>query len=134
MQAQAQFLSFALIGVAGLGVDMAALYVALHALGLGLYGGRLFSYLAAASFTWWLNRTFTFKEAPRQGAIRQWVRFLAANAGGGVANYLTYVGVLTLVPPLPILAVVWPYVGTAAGSLVGLGFNFTASKWLVFRP
>ncbi len=133
-----EFLTFAGIGVVALFVDMAALFVALEVLGLGFYTGRLFSYLVAATFTWWLNRTYTFKGVSRRGALRQWGRFLAANAVGGLVNYGVYAAVVTwgpgltpaaLTPLLPLL----PYAGTAAGSLSGLVFNFTASKLLVFR-
>lgn len=133
-----ELLRFAAIGVVALFVDMAALWFALELLGLGFYAGRLFSYLIAATFTWWLNREFTFKGVSRRGALRQWAKFLVANAVGGAVNYGVYAAVVTwgagLVPAaldrlLPLL----PYAGTAAGSLSGLIFNFTASRLLVFR-
>ncbi|WP_119677496.1 GtrA family protein [Indioceanicola profundi] len=132
-----QFAIFAAIGVAGLLVDMAALWVALNPLGLDLYTGRLFSYLCAASFTWWMNREFTFKGVSRRGAVRQWGRFLAANAVGAAVNYAVYAVVIAVVP----LTGLWPdeaaelipYAGVAAGSISGLVFNFTLSRLVVFR-
>ena len=137
-----ELLSFGLIGLAGLFVDMAALWVAMSLLGLGQYGGRAFSYLVAATFTWWMNRTFTFRGVSRRGALRQWATFLAANALGFLANYATYVAVLHWGPPIadwlfgawwPLDGWAWPYLGVAAGSGVGMVFNFAASKMLVFR-
>lgn len=133
-----EFLTFAAIGVVALFVDMAALFVALEVVGLGPYTGRLFSYLVAASFTWWLNRNFTFKGVSRRGAVRQWATFLAANAVGGVVNYGVYAALVTWGPGLTPAALsgllgLLPYAATAAGSLSGLAFNFTASKLLVFR-
>lgn len=136
-----QFASFALIGVGGLFVDMAALAVALHLLGLDPYGGRVFSYLMAATFTWYMNRQFTFTGVSRRGAIRQWARFLAANAVGAVVNYGVYVLVLKVGPWViasiglwpEVLTAVLPYAGVAAGSVSGLVFNFVLSKKLVFR-
>jgi hypothetical protein len=78
-----QFLRFGLVGTAGFMVDAAALTAAM-ALGLGPYGGRVVSYLAAATFTWAMNRRFTFADAdPRRGTA-QWGRFVAANGAGGV--------------------------------------------------
>ncbi|MFV3076476.1 GtrA family protein [Niveispirillum fermenti] len=136
-----QFLTFALIGVGGLFVDMAALAVALHLLGLDPYGGRVFSYLMAATFTWYMNRQYTFAGVSRRGALRQWLRFLAANAVGALVNYAVYVVVLQLGGPViawvglwpAALAALLPYAGVAAGSVSGLVFNFVLSRRLVFR-
>jgi putative flippase GtrA len=81
-----QFLSFAVVGVAGFIVDTIALYAALG-LGLGLYGGRAVSFLVAATFTWAMNRRFTFPARDRERPARQWLKFLAANSLGAVVNY-----------------------------------------------
>lgn len=134
-----ELLTFALIGIGGLFVDMAALAIALHLLGLDPYGGRVFSYLTAATFTWYLNRRFTFIGVSRRGALRQWAKFLAANGVGAAVNYGVYVLVLRAGPALlaglgltmagPLL----PYAGVAAGSISGLIFNFVLSKFVVFR-
>lgn len=136
-----QFATFALIGVGGLFVDMAALALALHLLGLDPYAGRVFSYLMAATFTWYMNRRFTFTGVSRRGAIRQWARFLAANAVGALVNYGVYALVLNTAPWVITAAGLWPglftdllpYIGVAAGSVSGLVFNFVLSKKLVFR-
>lgn len=140
-QTSRQFATFALIGVGGLFVDMASLAVALHLLELDPYGGRIFSYLMAATFTWYMNRRFTFTGVSRRGAIRQWARFLAANAVGAVVNYGVYVLVLKVGPWVIAAIGLWPealtallpYAGVAAGSVSGLVFNFVLSKKLVFR-
>lgn len=136
-----QFAIFALIGVGGLFVDMAALAVALHLLGLDPYAGRVFSYLMAATFTWYMNRQFTFTGISRRGAVRQWLRFLLANAVGALVNYGVYVLVLNTGPWAIAAVGLWPglftdllpYAGVAAGSVSGLIFNFVLSKKLVFR-
>ena len=123
-----QFLRFGLVGMAGFVVDAAALTAAM-ALGLGPYGGRVVSYLAAATFTWAMNRRFTFAGAdPRRGTA-QWGRFVAANGVGALVNYGTYAALVALVP----LVAAWPVLGVAAGSVAGLVFNFTFSKLWVFH-
>ena len=50
--ARRQFARFAAVGVIGFVVDSAVLYLCLHVAGLGLYGGRVVSYLVAATTTW----------------------------------------------------------------------------------
>lgn len=124
-----EMLTFAAIGVAGLLVDTVALYLVTFGVGFDRYSGRVFSYLVAATFTWWANRTWTFTDASRRGAIRQWARFLIGNAPGGLVNYLMYATLVTF----NAAAHNHPVLGIAAGSLAGMVFNFTVSKLLVFR-
>jgi putative flippase GtrA len=120
------FARFAVVGALGFVVDSGVLYAGL-ALGLTLYSGRIASYLAAASFNWYLNRRFTFASTDRQ-LLREWARYLLANAVGGGVNLATYVALVTTVPAvarMPVLAV-------AAGSIAGLIFNFALSWAVVF--
>jgi len=123
-----QFGKFGLVGIVGLLVDMAVLYAGL-ALGLEFFAARIPSFLAAATTTWALNRAFTFKGAADEPLHRQWAKFIAANAFGGVVNYAVSVGLEANV------AVVGahPFLAVAAGSIAGMLFNFAASKHLVFK-
>ena len=112
---------------------MAALSAALKLLELDVYSGRVFSFLVAATTTWALNRRFTFTGAGGRtdsgSPARQWLRFLGANALGGAVNYAVYAAIVTfttLGAALPVLAV-------APGSIAGLAFNFTISKFWVFK-
>ena len=124
-----QFLSFAAVGVVGFVVDASALYFAMHVLGAGLYGGRLLSYLAAATTTWALNRGYTFRAQRSQNKFAEWGRFLAANAVGGLVNYATYAILVTWVP----MATAHPVLGVAVGSIAGLAVNFLLSRRVVFK-
>ena len=132
-----EFIKFCAIGVAGLFVDVAALWTALHLIGLNLYAGRLFSYLIAATFTWACNRSLTFVSASADGAIRQWARFIFFNAIGGSINFLVYVLVAVKLPEHHAwssqITSMLPYLGVFCGSISGLAFNFLTSKFLVFR-
>ena len=122
-----RFVRFAFVGAAGFLVDIAVLYAA-FALGVGPYSGRILSYLSAATFTWAINRRFTFATSAPP-SLGEWLRFVLANASGGLVNYLTYAGLVTWGAGLfanPALAV-------ACGSIGGLVVNYTASERLVFR-
>jgi putative flippase GtrA len=122
-----RFLSFAIIGTAALPVDAAVLYTAMF-LGSGPYLGRVVSYLVAATTTWALNRRFTFRELRSPDRLKEWSRFLAANAAGGLVNY----GVYALLVATSAVVARWPIIGIAAGSLAGLSLNFTLSRGVVF--
>lgn len=119
------FLRFALVGVGGFVVDTLVLYAVKGA--LGLYGGRVVSYFAAATFTWALNRRFTFVTVKATPKFKQWLEFLAANALGAVVNYGVYSALVTWT-----VAGAMPVLGVAAGSVAGLVFNFTVNKTWVF--
>ena len=123
-----QFLRFGVVGTGGFLVDTALLYAALAA-GAGLYGGRVLSYVGAASFTFALNRAWTFRGARHAPAGRQWALFLLVNLIGFALNYGTYAILVALVP----VVAAHPVLGVAAGSVAGLGGNFLASRRFVFR-
>jgi len=124
-----EFLRFAAVGVVGLFADIAALTLALEILHLDLYSGRVFSYLIAATTTWALNRRFTFTQADQSSPFKQWVKFLGANAIGGVVNYAVYAAIVTFT----VVGAAYPQIGVAAGSIAGLFFNFTVNKLWVFK-
>lgn len=127
---RSRFLRFALVGTAGFVVNWTVLYLALHLAALDKYSGWLVSFLVAVTFTWWGNRTLTFREhAARRGLLREWTTFVVANSLGAAVNFGTYFALVTFVrPPLGN-----PLVAIAAGTMVGLVFNFATSKRFVFR-
>jgi putative flippase GtrA len=124
-----QFIRFAIVGTLGFAVDAALLYLCLHGTGLGLYGGRLVSYLVAATTTWYFNRKFTFTGSDESAPMRQWMRFVTTNGLGGLINYGTYSFVVAYWGAVPLV----PLIGVAVGSISGLGVNFTASRLFVFK-
>ena len=126
---RAEFIRFGIVGVIGLFVDIAVLYLCFQAGGLGLYASRVVSYLAAATTTWGFNRVFTFSGNHVGKIHHQWARFVALNAFGGVVNYAVYAMLISAGEPFT----THPALAVAAGSLSGMFFNFTASKKLVFR-
>jgi len=125
----ASFWRFGLIGIGGLFVDMAVLYAVMWSLGLGAVPAKVISFLAAATFTWWMNRRYTFGHSGK-ALLHEWASFLATNAFGGAVNFTVYTALVTQAFPY-----VWmPALATAAGSVSGLLFNYTASRHIVFKP
>jgi len=122
------FWRFALVGIGGLFVDLAVLYAGLWGLGLSWFSAKVISFFAAATFTWWMNRQYTFGKS-NKSLLVEWASFLATNAFGGFVNLSVYTVVVTQFHPY-----VWlPAVATAMGSLGGLFFNYLSSKHLVFN-
>lgn len=121
-----QFLRFGIVGSLGFIVDVTVLYLMLT-VGAGFATGRLVSFFCAVTFTWYLNRHFTFKDQDSKPSS-QWLRFTLVNMIGGSANYLIY---LLLVYQVPLVAEL-PVLGVAVGSIAGLLINFTLSRAMVF--
>jgi putative flippase GtrA len=130
--ARIAILRFAVIGALGMPVDAGVLWLMTHRVGLDPYSGRVVSWLCAATFTWTGNRYFTFRATRARGlagTAKEWLRFLAANAVGGLVNVGLYSTLVRFAPP-PANNL---YVALVLGVLAGLVFNFTLSKKLVFK-
>jgi putative flippase GtrA len=131
--ARSRFLRFALVGAGGFAVDETVLALMHYGFGLDRYSARAISILTAMTFTWWGNRNLTFHEhAARDsfGAVaREWLRFAVANSVGNLCNYATYSALVTFAAQ-PFAN---PLFATLLGTAIGLVFNFTLSKKLVFR-
>jgi putative flippase GtrA len=123
-------LRFAIIGALGMPVDWLGLHAMIDA-GLTRDAARPIAWFCAATFTWLGNRYFTFAGQRAHGAaiFQEWLRFLGANSIGGVANVGTFYLLTHFARP--------PFNGTnlafVCGVLLGLIFNFTLSKKLVFK-
>ena len=127
-----QFLRFAIVGAGGFVVDESVLALMTKLFLVDAFSSRVVSIFASMTFTWWGNRNLTFHEQAATGltgVAREWIRFVAANSVGAVVNYSSYVLLLRFAPP-PLNN---PFLDTAIGVGIGLIFNFTLSKRLVFR-
>jgi putative flippase GtrA len=126
-----RFLRFGIVGAAGFVVDETVLKLVLFA--LNPYAARAVSIFCAMTFTWWGNRTLTFAEHAAKGSsgaiLREWFKFILANALGAIVNYGTY-SLLVALAPAPFNN---PMLATAIGVAIGLVFNFTLSKRFVFK-
>jgi putative flippase GtrA len=130
MTVRVELLRFALSGVLGFCMDTLILYAGML-LGLGFHLARALSFVAAASFTWAFNRRVTFAgraQAP-QPLFTQWLHYLAMMAAGGAVNYMVSAWIYANSE----LAVRWPVLAIAAGSVAGLLLNFATARAWVFR-
>lgn len=121
-----RFARFVVAGAVGFIVDAGVLYATLYA-GAGWYAGRVVSFLAAVVVTWLINRRWTFGAHAAAPTMAEFLRYLSAMSLGALANYATYALIGFLFP----YSVWLPLFAVGAGSIVGLGVNFTtASRWV----
>jgi len=133
-RAPGQFIRFTLVGGIGFVVDAGLLRLLLMA-GFGYYGGRVVSFLAAATTTWLLNRSFTFRRESSAESVAighpagEWIAYLGVMVIGGAVNYGTYAVAIALSE----LVRAHPELGVALGSLAGLCINFWSAKLMIFE-
>lgn len=122
------FWRFGMVGTGGFLVDTAVLYLAILSLNLAPVPARFLSFPAAVTFTWWMNRKFTFGGTSKF-ILHEWASFFVASAFGGAINFVVYTVIVTRG-----MAHVWtPALATASGSLSGLLFNYMSARYVVFR-
>jgi putative flippase GtrA len=125
-----QMLRFGMVGGIGFLVD-AGVLTAMLTWGLGPYSGRVVSFLAAATTTFILNRSFTFRRDSRSDThpAHAWLAYLGLMVIGGLVNYGTYAAAVALFEPVHR----YPVIGVALGSIAGMAINFWTSKTMVFE-
>lgn len=123
-----RFLRFCAVGTLGFVIDAGVLLALTALAGFGPYGARVFSFLAAASATWWLNRRFTFA-VEHSASRREWAAYLGLMLLGAAVNYGAYALLITAWD----LARSHLWIGVAAGSIAGLAVNFATSRRLFGR-
>jgi putative flippase GtrA len=124
-----QFVLFSVGGVIGYIVDAGILQLLVSGFAWDRYTGRLISFLCAATATWLFNRRYTFIGPRRHSLHGEWVRYIVAMSGGFACNFAAYS-----------LLILWFDIdreflplAVAAGSFAGLGVNFAASRYWVYR-
>lgn len=121
---------FAVGGVIGLVIDGGIVQLLVSVAGWNPYVARVFSFLIAATFTWWWSRHYTF--AARQSdrsAHAEWLHWMGLMSIGAVINYGVYVLLLMNFSVLHR----WPAIGAAGGSAVAAFVNFAVARTILFK-
>jgi len=128
MKVVRELVLFGLVGVIGFLVDSGVLYLLKSS--LGLYYGRLFSFISAVLTTWILNRHLTFvKRASGLSLFDEFSRYFGLMLGGGVVNYTCYALLVYYVEYIA-NEPVW---GVAVGSCAGMMVNYLLARFFIFR-
>jgi putative flippase GtrA len=124
-----QLLTFCIGGVLGFVVDAGVLQLLVIGLAWDRYTGRLISFLCAATATWLFNRRYTFQGPRRHALPVEWARYVLAMGGGFACNFTVYSALVYFFN----IDRQWLILAVAAGSVAGLGVNYTASRYWVYR-
>ena len=130
MKLPREILLFAVGGVVGLIIDGGIVQLLVAVAGWNPYLARVFSFLVAATFTWWWSRHYTF--ATRQSdrsAHAEWLHWMGLMSVGAVINYGVYVLLLMNFAALHR----WPAIGAAGGSAVAAFVNFMLARRMLFK-
>lgn len=129
MRLRRQLVLFSVGGVIGFIVDAGVLQLLVAGLAWDRFSGRLISFLCAASATWVFNRHYTFRASRRPSLWGEWLRYVFAMSGGFACNFAAYTALVLWFD----IDRQWLILAVAAGSVAGLGVNFAASRYWVYR-
>ena len=122
-----RFALFGTVGVLGVGVHMAILYLCLLVLGAGFAWGQGLATFGAMSFNFWLNNWLTYRDARLKTVgevLRGWASFVVACSIGAFAN----VAVATTLHDYGLHILPAALVGIAIGSV----WNYALSSRFVW--
>ncbi len=127
---RAQALRFArslVVGGAGTGLDLAAVSLSIHLLGLSATWARVVGLLVGCVALFYGSRSFAF-QAQSESALRQAKRFAISEAVGFPLNLLVFKGLLYLLPALaPEL------LSLLANFLLFVTYYYPVRNFIVFR-
>ena len=123
-------ISFGLIGIIGFAIDGSLLSILNLEFSVNIYTARTISFAMATLVTWYLNRTYTFKEVAGDGRTKgEYFRYLIVQICGGLLNFLIFVFVIYIFEWMKL----FPVIPLAIGAVFGMIFNYTLSRFWVFN-
>lgn len=139
-----QFVRFGLIGGLNTGVDLAILNILMFL--TSIYAGTGYSFFKAvsfcfaATFSYFMNKRWAFKDNSKSKQAQKFSQFFAVSLVGAVINVGIATSVVVYIKPLvgnefliPISDQLWGTIGALGGTAVGLIWNFFGYKLLVFK-
>ncbi len=122
------FILFVISGAIAFCVDSSLYYV--FCKHFPYYFSRGLSFFCAVIFTWFFNRSITFKESKfKNNFFKEFVAYFGAMVVGGFANYSTFIILFNSFH----LVKLYPVIGIAAGSISGLFINFGLSQYVLYK-
>ncbi|MDZ7612108.1 MAG: GtrA family protein [Candidatus Moranbacteria bacterium] len=141
-----QFLRFGLIGGMNTGIDLVILFILMSisgiTAGIGYAVFKTISFSAAATFSYFMNKTWAFKDNSQKKQVQKFSQFFTISIIGAGINVGTATVVVTYLKPLigitdlgaiALTGEIWGIIGGLCGTAVGLMWNFLGYKFIVFK-
>ena len=122
-----EFIKFSVVGISAL-IFETFLIFCLYKVGIDPKYSRIISIPLAILLTWYLNRTFTFKNKNTQ-KIKQYGKYFFVIIFGVSINYSVYLYILGLIGERQFSYVI----AICFGSISSMLFNFLFAKFIVFK-
>jgi dolichol-phosphate mannosyltransferase len=121
-----RFIPFAVVGGLGVLVHMAILWLLFRAAGTEFVIGQSVATLAAMTFNFFINNSFTYRDRRLHGwrLLRGWISFSIACSIGAVAN----IGIATYLFYATSSNGAWWIISATAGILVGAVWNYAVTS------
>ena len=124
-----RFTKFGAVGLSGFVVDTSVYFMISSVLGGPHNLARVVSYWSAATWNWFWNRQFTFKDGDKGTPHLQWGKYMIMCLISFVPNVGTYYLLTSTVP----FFAEYKYLAFIAGIAAGTLFNFTGASVLIFK-
>ncbi len=123
------FVKFGMVGASGFIVDV-SFFTLLHSyFGLGAEFARGIAYWIAATWNWFLNRSFTFAAAEKVDRAGQWSKYLLMCLVSFFPNW----GTFTILTNGSEFFARNTQLALVAGVAAGMIFNFLGARFIIFR-
>lgn len=130
MKLSRELVLFTIGGAIGFVVDAAILQALVSLCGANPYIAQIFAFLAAATVTWWWNRSHTFaSRSSGRSLLGEWLHWMALMGFGAAVNYAAYAGCLLLFPSWHR----WPVLAVAVGSAVAAVVNYASARLMLYK-
>lgn len=140
-----QFAKFFLVGIMNTAVDLIILNIEMAITGIAVGAGysieKAVSFLFAVTFSYFINKYWTFQDTSKEAEGKKMSQFFAVSFVGMLINVTTATIVVNYLQTpinnilhLPLLTPkLWGTLGALCGTAVGLLWNFAGYKLWVFK-
>jgi len=123
-----QFAKFLIVGGIAFFIDASLLQSLVSVAEVSPFVARIFSFSGAVTFTWWMNRRYTFK-SERSASLREFMQYITTQSLGLGIN----VGIYSLCLLSIDITATYPVIALVPATGVALIFNFVSMKKIVFK-
>lgn len=136
-----QFGKFFLVGIMNTLIDLIVLNISTLSSGITEGSGyaiqKGFSFIAAVTFSYFVNKNWTFQDKSTENSGRKFSQFFFISIIGMIINVSAATAAITYIKPLLNLTFLsdqlWVSIGALCGTAIGLLWNFLGYKLWVFK-